>query len=227
MIGTAVGLAGGVVGAVGGLFSRGKANNDLRSAMRDMLEYKENPLARQRLGMAQTLLNAKMPGAVAAERGIYQNQSNFNATVGRNATDSSTALALAGAGQAQSNDSFNQLGQMEAQDYQRRYGNLENAQEGVIREQDKVFQNEQQNWNNRVAMQGAINENRQKTWGEIGNLGFGLASFGMSGGFDGLFAGQPKVSGAAHYNSYIAPTNYANPSNLANKNPQTQNRFGG
>src|SRR5205085_1584394 len=83
-----------------------------------------NPIAGQRLGLAQTLLNARMPGAAAAERNIYGSQANTMAQVNRNATDSSQVLALAGAAQGQTNQAFSNLETQEAQDYQRRYSNL-------------------------------------------------------------------------------------------------------
>jgi hypothetical protein len=189
----AIGLGIGLIGGVGKMIARSKANKDLKKLMGQDPVYSENPLARQRLGLAQTLLNARMPGSAAAERNIYQNQANYMGQVGRNATDASQVLALAGAAQGQSNQAFGELAQAEAQDYQRRYANMADAQEGVIREGDKVFQDRESNFQNKVAMQGKINENRQNSWGEVSNLGFGLASVGLSGGMDGLF----KSGGAA------------------------------
>jgi hypothetical protein len=188
----AIGLGIGLIGGVGKMIARSKANKDLKKLMGQDPVYSENPLARQRLGLAQTLLNARMPGSAAAERNIYQNQANYMGQVGRNATDASQVLALAGAAQGQSNQAFGELAQAEAQDYQRRYNNLEGAQEGVIREGDKVFQDQTRRFENKVGMQGQINQNRQNSWGELSQMGFGISDFGLSGGADDLFGQNQK-----------------------------------
>ena len=54
-------------------------------------------------------------------------------------------------------------------------------------------------------MQGQINENRQNTWQEISNMGFGLSDFSLSGGFNGLFPkkkpmGMPTIGLPPMYN---------------------------
>jgi hypothetical protein len=189
-----IGLAIGAIGAGGRMIARGKANKDLKRLMGQDPTYKENPLAKQRLGLASALLNARMPGSVQAERNIFANQANQVSNINRNATDSSQALALATGTQGQTNDAISDLGMAEAQDYQRRYGNYSNAQDGVIQEQDKVFQDGVRRFENKVGMQGKINENRQNSWGEIANLGFGIANMGMSGGMDGMFGGGNKFN---------------------------------
>jgi hypothetical protein len=185
----AIGLGIGLIGGVGRLFARGKANKDLKRLMGQDPVYKENPLAKQRLGLASTLLNARMPGVAMAEKNLFANQANQISNINRNATDSAQALALATGTQGQTNAAIADLGMAEAQDYQRRYGNYTQAQEGVINEGDKVFQDNVRRFQNKVGMQGQINQNRQNSWGEISNLGFGLANFGMSGGMQGVFGG--------------------------------------
>jgi hypothetical protein len=182
----AIGIGLGVAGAIGKIGARARANRDLKRLMKEDPVYTENPLARQRLGLAQTLLNSRMPGSIAAERNIYQSGANAMGQVSRNATDSATALSLAGSLQGQTNDAFANLSQLEAADYQRRYQNYEGAQEGVIREGDKVFQDQARRFSNKVGIQGQINQNRQNAWGEISNFGMGLASFGLNGGDDAL-----------------------------------------
>lgn len=149
-------------------------------------KYTENPLARQQLGLATTLLNARMPGSAAAERNIYVNQANQLARLDRGATDASQALAVASGIGGQTNQAFNELGMNEAQDYQRRYGNLVGAQQGLISEQDKVFNDDIRRYGDKVAIRGAQNENRQNSWGDISNFGFGLANFSASGGLNSL-----------------------------------------
>lgn len=186
----AIGLAVGLVGGVGRLFARGKANKEMKALMARNPVYRENPLAKQRLGLAQSLLNARMPGAATAEKNIFANQANQISNINRGATDSAQALALATGTQGQTNQAISDLGQQEAADYQRRFGNYAGAQEGVINEQNKVFQDQVRRFSDTAQIQGQINQNRQNSWGEVSNLGFGLANFGMSGGFNNMFGGQ-------------------------------------
>jgi len=197
-----IGAGVGLVGGIGKMVERGRANRELRGLMKTMPQYKENPLYGQRLGLAQTLLNARMPGAAAAERNIYQTEANQLANAQR-AASSGNELLLAGAGAAgQANQAFGQLGQMEAADYQRRYGNLTSAQEAQAAEQQKVYEDQLRRYQTQAQLQGAIQENRAATWGDIGNLGMGVASMGVNGAFGNL-GGAGK-------------------SMLTNRNPMTQ-----
>ena len=185
---SAAGLGIGLIGGIGGIFGNRKSQKQLEALISQNPQYKANPIAAQRLGLAQTMLNARMPGAAAAERNIYQNQANAQGAVSRNATDASQALALAAAGQGQSNQAFNNLASQEAQDYQRRYGNLYQAQEGQINEQDKVFQDQVRRFQDLAQIRGAQANNRQSMWSSLGNLGFGVMGLGMAGG-SGLSGG--------------------------------------
>lgn len=179
-----IGLAIGAAGAIGKMFGRGKANREMKRLLAKDPQYAENPLARQRMGLASTLLNARSPGSIIAERNIYSNQANQISNINRGATSSNEAL-LAGAGtQGTTNQAFDRLSQEDAADYQRRYGNLENAQEGVIREGDKVFNDKVRRFGNEAQIKGQMQANNQNTWGDVSNLGFGLADFGMNGGFN-------------------------------------------
>lgn len=184
-----VGAAVGLIGAAGKMIGRGKANKEMNSLLAQDPKYVANPIARQRMGLAQTLLNARMPGSAALERNIYSNRANTISNLERNATDASQLLAGGAKVQGQTDDAFQDLQFNEAQDYQRRYGNLENAQEGVIREDDKVFNDGVRRFQNKVQIKGAINENRQNSWGDVSNLGFGLMNIGMSGGLSGMGGG--------------------------------------
>lgn len=178
------GLGLGVIGGIGNLFGNRKANKRLEALMKTNPQYKANPLAQQQMGLAQTLLNARMPGAASAEQNIWQNQANTLGQVNRNATDASQALALAAGAQGQTNQAFGNLATQESQDYQRRYGNLATAQQGVINENDKVFQDQVRRFQDMAQIQGAQNANTQNSWSSLGNLGFGMMNFGLAGGFN-------------------------------------------
>ena len=203
MIAQAIGLATGIIGGIGKMIQRGKANKQLKALQLQDPKYTANPLAQDRLSLANSLLNARMPGAARAERNIYASGGNARGQISRNATDSSQALALGAGIQGNEANQFGQLAQNEAQDYQRRYANQVGAQQGMINEGDKVFQDEERRFGNKVQFQGAINANKAANWGDVSNMGFGVADFGMAGGFDnmgGMFgggnrgmAGQPQM----------------------------------
>lgn len=192
-----IGTGLGIVGGIGQMFARHKANKELDRLLGKDPQYQINPLAQERLGLARTLLNARMPGAEQAERNIYQTQANTIAATNRAATDSSQALALAAGTQGKTDNALNTLGQEEAQDYQRRYGNLVGAQEGMINEGDKMYNDKLRRYNDEVQIRGAQQQNRMDNWQTVGNMGFGLADVGMNGGFSGLFG---KGSQGQSYN---------------------------
>lgn len=195
-----IGLGTGLIGGIAGLFGAGSANKKLDQLLSQDPTYKANPIAAQRLGLAQTLLNARSPGAAYAEKNIYGNQANQQANIERNATDSSQALALGAASQGQTNKAFEGLNEQEAADYQRRYGNLTGAQEGQIQEGDKVYQDQVRRFGDIAQIRGAQNANTQNAWNSISNLGFGAAGFGLQGGLGGLF-GKKKTNNGFGWNA--------------------------
>lgn len=203
-----IGLGTGILGSIGKLFGRGAANRRLAELQKSEPVYQANPIANQRLGLAKTLLNAKMPGSQTIERNIYGNQASTISNINRNATDSSQALALGSSVQGQTNDAFGKLGLEEGQDYQRRYGNYTNAQEGVINEGDKVFQDSVRRFSDRAQIEGAQSENRTNNWSDISNLGFGLADIGMSGGFKGNAFKKQTIFGNSNWGNN--PSGYIN-----------------
>ncbi len=191
-----IGLGLGLLGGVGKMISRGQANKDIEKLIGQDPSYSANPLVGQRLGLMKTLLNARMPGAATAERNIYGNQANQLGAVDRGATDASQALAIKAGIGANTNTAFQDLSQREAGDYQRRLDNVYRAEEGVIGEGDKVYGDQVRRFGNLTQFKGAQSANKAANWGDLSNLGFGLADFGMSGGFKGLFGGGGSGSGA-------------------------------
>lgn len=184
-----VGAGVGMLGGIGSIFSTRRANKELEKLIGQNPSYEANPIANERMALAKNLLNARMPGAAAMEQGIYGSQANAMSAVQRNATDGSQALALAAGLQGQANQSFSNLQMQEAQDYQRRYGNVVNAQEGVINEGDKEFQDKVRKFQDLAQIRGAQAANRQAIWKTISNLGGGIGALGASGGMGGGFQG--------------------------------------
>lgn len=210
MIPMLIGAGLGIAGAVGKMIGRGKANKTMRELQKQNPIYAENPLAAQRLALAQNLFNSRMPGASMLERNIYGGMGNTINNAQRNATDASQLLSVGAASQGQAQQGFENLQGMELSDQQRRYQNLTGAQQGVINEQDKVFDDQLRRYGDDVKFQGAINENKQANWGDLSSMGFGAANFGLKGGFekmgiDGLFSNwfkkkPPKINPQQFFN---------------------------
>lgn len=195
---TPVGLAAGVIGGIGKIFGAGSANKKLEQLISQDPAYKANPIAAQRLSLAQSLLNARAPGAAYAQSNIYQNSANQEANISRNATSGTQALAAGAANNAQTNKNFLDLGDQEAKDYQRRYQNEVGAQEGEIQEGDKAYQDQVRRFGDIAQIRGMQNQNTQNAWQSLSNLGYSTANFGLSGGFSKIFGGgaQPNNGGA-------------------------------
>lgn len=215
-VGSLIGLGLGAAGLVGKIIARNKANHQLGDLMGQDPSYAINPLAQQRLGLAQTLLNARMPGAAQVQQNLYSNYANKIGTINRGATDASQALLMGAQAGGQTDEGLNQLGINEAQDYQRRYGNLVGAQEGMINEGDKVYNDQVRRFGDRVQMTGAQAENRGNTWSDIANLGFGVADLGFNGAFNNMFKkgaatvpnSQLTANGTYGYQGYLNPQLY-------------------
>jgi hypothetical protein len=103
--------------------------------------------------------------------------------------------------QAQQNQAISGINQAELADYQRRYGNLVEAQ-------DADYAAAQEQYAMKAKMQGAMQENRQNTWGDISNAGFSLASFNAAGGFgkNGLQGMFGKTGTTSPAQTYTAPS---------------------
>lgn len=185
-IGGLVGAGVGILGGIGGLFAARKNNKSLDKLVGQNPQYTSNPLAAERLAFAKSLLNARMPGASQMERNIFTSQANQMGNINANATDSSQALALGASTLGQTNQALQGLQMNEAQDYQRRFNNVTGAQEGMINEGDKVYQDKIRNFQDLVSIRGAQAANRSNAWNSISQGGFAAANFGLAGGFNAL-----------------------------------------
>lgn len=196
-IGVVGGLAIGVGGLIGSAASRSKANKRLGELSKYDPAYKPNPLAAQRFGMAQTMLNARMPGAQRAENNIFANQASTIANVNKIATSGADAIQAAAGVQGQTNQQLDQLSQQEAADFQRRYGNYSQALDGQMEEANKLFADNVRRYGDKVGIVGAQTANRANTWGDIANTGFGISSLGMTG----LKSGESGTGGGTNWNN--------------------------
>lgn len=234
-----VSLGVGGLGAIGGVINSFTSGNKLKNLLQNDPQYQVSPYASQRLSLAQNLLNARMPGATAMERNIYGNQANQLANVNRNATDASQALALGSAAQGQTNQAFQNLSTQEQQDYYNRLQNLTGAQQGMIQEGDKVYQDQVRRFQDLAGVTGAQMQNTQGAWNSIANLGFGganaLSFLGRNRGtvvpqnnfsdqqlpYGNSFMGmQPQQAGASAGGNTYAP-GWINPYGGSNPGVQT------
>ena len=90
--------------------------------------------------MFKNLMNGGMPGLQKASADIMANQSNIIAANERGATDASTQLLLANAGQAKTNDAITNLGVQNAQFSANQAGNLAQANTGLDQGRAQAFQ---------------------------------------------------------------------------------------
>jgi len=193
--GAAIGAAIGIAGSVGKMIAAKKANKKLKQLEAENNKYAANPLAQERLDMAKSLLNARMPGASYLEQNIFSNQGNQMANINQNATDSSQALALAAGSQGQTNEALAKLGMMEQNDFQRRYQNWTGAQDTQINEMDKVFNDKVRVFGDKVQFAGARAANNANAWQSISNLGQGVMNMGLAGGGWGNMLGKGGSQG--------------------------------
>jgi hypothetical protein len=180
-VGSIVGAGIGVIGAVGGMinsFTTASKLNRMANAITPVdPTYGVSQYAKDRLSLAQNLLNARMPGASTIERGIQTNQATQENSVNRTATDSAMALSTLGQVQGQSNRAMSNLGVQEQQDYYNREANLSNAQQGMVAEGDKVYQDQLRDYQEKEALKnaymGAAMQDKAQAWSSLSSTGIG------------------------------------------------------
>ena len=178
-LGMAIGGAvAGLAGAFGQIGAAKKSRRELDALMKQNPEYRQNPLAQQRLGMAQSLFNSRMPGAAAFAQGIQTGTAGAMENIKRAATNPAQILAAGAATMGQAGEQMNELQKSEAAYQQQQYQNLAAAQEGAIQESDKEFQDRARRFQEKVQAQGVIAQNRQAAWGSLANLGGQVAGLG-------------------------------------------------
>lgn len=178
-------LVGPIAGLIGGIGQKRAAKkiNPIDAT------YEISPYAKNQLAMAQNLYNARSAGAGAAEQNILTNQANQVANVNRNAVDSSQALAIAAGLQGNTNQALSNLAVQESQDQMGKAGFVADAQNTLINEGDKVYQDTVRKYDNAVAAKSALqNAGQQNTFNAVQGLGGVLTQAG-NGAFGNLFGG--------------------------------------
>lgn len=174
-------IVGGAMGTVGTLFSSiagMKADKKLDKLLKTDPEYTSSPYAANNLGMAQTLLNSRMSGAANRQNNILSNGANVRAGIGRNATDSSQALALMAGTQGGSDQSFNDLQMQEGQDAMMKQQNLMGANNAMTAEHKDLFDDKVRRWQDQVNTTMTQYKMRQKggsDWSQMGSSASSLS----------------------------------------------------
>lgn len=207
----AIGAALGAANAVGKFFTGNKQNKFANEINPNYTPYQTSQYAKQNLGAVQQMFNSRMPGSAIAGRGIEAAQANQLANIQRNATDSSTALALGNAAQGQAGQSFNELGMREGQYKAGLLDNLQSAYGQLVGEDRFKYQDMlnkyQLDANAKAALRQSAMQNKFGAVNDIASLGIklGTGGFGLGnskkalGGLGGSF--QPK--GYDQYGSEI------------------------
>jgi hypothetical protein len=188
LLAAAPAIASSVFGAVKGIQSL----NQAKKIKPEYYEYgdprlvgKESTYARQMLGQAQMQLNARNPFAAAQQRGILGSQANAMAGAQRAVTDPSQALAMTAALQANTDQAMFGQAAQEQQAYQQRMGNLMGAQQVMISEGDKLYQDRMRKFNMDQERKDAL---QQAGTQSLINAGNSLSS-SLLGRFGKMFGG--------------------------------------
>jgi hypothetical protein len=199
----ALGLAGvgsSLLGSVGKMFGRDDANKQLSDYIAKVKGWKINPAYEKIAAETAAEKNARMRGAAAAERNIYQSQANAMSDIQRGATDPNQVILNSGNIQGQTNTAFENLQQQEESDFQNR---SERAAQAAMAKANAEEQLKQQQLAMEAQLSGAIQENKQNTWGDIAGLGGAALNIAAasSGGFENLF-GKGKSSSPTSIQGY-------------------------
>jgi hypothetical protein len=180
-----VSIAAGVT-AGSALFKVGKGINQNRLANEVEVpdaNYTTSPYAQSMLDEAKRIRNAAMPGSAEAARGIYGAQGNAMDAIGRNATSGVQALALLAATQGNTAQAFNNQRLQEGQYDAQTLANLNNADQGMINEGDKIYQAALQRRQEAIAeknaLRGASTQNIGGGVNDLQNAAFLLATSGV------------------------------------------------
>lgn len=215
-IGTLIGGGIGLLAGAGKYFF-GKKQQKLADQINpNWKPYVESPYAKQSLGLATQMFNGRMPGAAEAGRGILGAQANQIGNIQRNATDSSTALALGQASQGQADESTNNLAIKEGGYKAGLLDNVQNAYNQLTNENHKVYDSEMQKYQtdtqNQLALRTAGINNQYSAANDTSSL---LALLDQSGAFKkglGIKKTAGMGSGLMGRTGGLAVTGY-NPNN--------------
>lgn len=183
----------GLLGDIAGIFV-GAHQNKLANKIHPVWnQYQTNPYAKMQLGLAENLFNGEMPGEQQERQSIAGAQSNYNAAIDRNATDSGQALALASGAQTVANNAYSNLGSKVADYKLTTANNLNKAYGTMVNEGDKVYQSMLQKYQMDSEAKAALrNSAYQNIFGGLNDLS-GSAFLGGNQMLNDESAGNDKT----------------------------------
>ena len=208
---TTIGLIAAGGGLLGKAISRAQSNTEMRKLLANQPKYQENPLYAKNYALAQSMYNAQMPGTQTYLGQLERSRSSEIAAAERAGQNSMLAAAAAA---AQANQASEQLAGQQAAWKQQAYGGLTASSQALAEEQRRVYEDKLRQYENQAQIQGAIQQNRAATFGDITNAGFGLATFGAQN--PGIFGkgspinalGTPPPGTITTPNASYAPGTY-------------------
>jgi len=157
--------------------------------------YQTSPYAENVLENAKNAYGGRMAGATELEQNILTNQANVNANADRTATDGSQALAVKAANQGQTNAAFRNLQTQEAQQKYQLLNNLNLADQTMINEGDKKYQDMLYKYQMDAGQQAALrNAGIQNIFGAVNGLSGSAMQYNMMNG-GGSGGGSGGTSG--------------------------------
>jgi hypothetical protein len=165
--------AGGLIGGVSKLFLAAKQAREADKIHPFRTNYEASPYAKANVGLAQNAYNGRAAGAEQMQAGLDASQANTINAGNRNATSSADALAIAAGAQGATNSGYAQLGTMEEQHRQAAMGALMQANQGMVTEGDKVYNDKllayQEQLDAKNALLGAATQNKYGAFSDLGN----------------------------------------------------------
>lgn len=213
-----LGLIGAGVSLVSGLVNSAKQKKMAKAIHPNDPTYQTSDYAKNNLALASQLYNSRMAGASQQEQNIYGTQANTISAIQRNSGSGADALAAVAGTQGNTNQSFANLGLQEAHDKMNRYALVNQANQGMINEGDKVYNDQLRKYQEATAaknaLQGAALQNSHNALSGFGNM---LGALGESGSLNGLFkgnGGKQPVGQTSSFGQYpMMQTNQFNPNN--------------
>lgn len=173
------------------------ADKQLQDLMAQNPTYSRSIYPGKQLGIANSLIGSRVPGAGQFQNNIFASQGNQMANINRNATDASQALLFGAGAQGQTDQALGDLQLKEADWTKYGLNNLNEAYGANQQEDQYANQMEQQRYQNQVALKGAQAANkfakRKALWNTVG----GIAQLGVSAFTGGLFGKGGANSGAS------------------------------
>ena len=173
------------------------------------LQGYESPYAKQMMGLAQTQLNARSPYAAGQQRSILSSQAGAQAAGQRAITDPSQLLAMSPVYQGVAGQQeFNRAAQ-EQQQYQQKLSQLTGAQQVMIGEGDKTYQDRLRKYQMDMDLKQALaSAGRQTTLSSMQNL----ASTFLAAGSNYAPPIQPPGGSSTSSSQYGSGFNVSQPS---------------